>query len=354
MGQPNNQQPDGASASPDQEALWESLLIAYDEALARGDDPALDEGLVPPDLQPRLRALGACVSLLARTRQAAASLPAASLPAATLPEARGSRETPLKAQIGRFELLRELGRGGQGVVFLAVDPRLRRLVALKMPRPEVLTTPERHRRFLREGRAASALAHPNLVPIFEVGDDGPFVYIAAAYCEGPALAKWLKEHPLAVAFHEAAALVALLADAMAHAHARGIIHRDIKPSNVLLAPAEPGSLGAVELRGQPVVPCLTDFGLARLTDDDGEQTRTGVLLGTPSYMAPEQAAGRAVDVGPATDVYALGAVLYELLVGRPPFRGANDLETLRLVGEAELVTPSALRPHLPRDWRPSA
>ncbi|HUY36584.1 MAG TPA: serine/threonine-protein kinase, partial [Pirellulales bacterium] len=342
MSHPNNKQ-DGASASPDQEALWESLLIAYDEALARGDDPALDEGLVPPELQPRLRALLACVSLLARTR------PPAGLPAAAAPVAREPQETPLKAQIGRFELLRELGRGGHGIVFLAVDPRLRRLVALKVPRPEVLITPELHRRFLREGQAASALAHPNLVTVYEVGEDGPVCYIAAAYCEGPTLATWLKQLGSLLPFDEAAALLALLADAAAHAHARGIVHRDIKPANVLLAPADSGSTGATALAGQWLVPCLTDFGLARLTDDDSRQTRTGVLLGTPSYMAPEQAAGRAVDVGPATDVYGLGAVLYELLVGRPPFRGANDLETLRLVGAAELVTPSALRRQLPRD-----
>ncbi|OYV85669.1 MAG: hypothetical protein B7Z73_13140 [Planctomycetia bacterium 21-64-5] len=119
--------------------------------------------------------------------------------------------------------------------------RLRRLVALKVPRPEVLTTPELQRRFLREGRAASVLAHPNLVPIFEVGDDGLLYYIAAAYCEGPSLAEWLKRAGAPLPCHEAASLVALLADAVAHAHARGVVHRDIKPSNVLLPPADAGA-----------------------------------------------------------------------------------------------------------------
>jgi eukaryotic-like serine/threonine-protein kinase len=333
--------PEGEFFSSEQEALFESLLIACDEALARGEKPAIDESLVPPQLQPRWRAALACVSLLARAQ------PRARPPAGAADE---PKKTPLNAQIGRFDLLRELGRGGHGVVFLAVDPRLRRLVALKVPRPEVLMTPDLHRRFLREGRAASGLAHPNLVPIHEIGEDGPLCYIAAGYCEGPSLASWLKERPSPLDWREAASLVVQLADATAHAHARGVLHRDIKPANVLLAPADSGSPGATLLVGERVIPCLTDFGLARLIDDDAsERTHTGTMLGTPPYMAPEQAAGRVEDIGPATDVYALGAVLYELLVGRPPFRGANDLETIRLVTDAHLVAPSALRAHFPRD-----
>lgn len=253
--------------------------------------------------------------------------------------------------IGQFEVVRELGRGGHGVVFLARDRRIDRLVALKVPRPEVLTTPELHRRFLREARAASALAHPNLVPIHEAGDDGPLCYIAAGYCEGPTLANWLKGQSALLPFDEAAGLIATLADAAAHAHARGIIHRDIKPANVLLAGAkEARSPGAVSLFGEPRTPCLTDFGLARLIDDDAsDRTRTGTMLGTPANMAPEQADGRTEEIGPPTDVYALGVMLYEVLVGRPPFRGANDMETLRLVSAAELVPPSVLRPGMPRD-----
>jgi tetratricopeptide (TPR) repeat protein len=188
------------------------------------------------------------------------------------------------------------------------------------------------------------------VPIYEVGNDGPLCYIAAGYCDGPTLAEWLKQHSSPLPWHEAAALVARVADATGHAHLRGIIHRDIKPANVLLAPAETGSTGVAPLLGQWVTPCLTDFGLARLIDDDAsDRTRVGAMLGTPCYMAPEQADGRTEQIGPATDVYALGAVLYELLVGRAPFRGDNDLETLRLVSAGELVHPSALRPGVPRD-----
>ncbi|HET6882403.1 MAG TPA: serine/threonine-protein kinase, partial [Pirellulales bacterium] len=327
------------SAAPDEEALFESLLIAYDEALARGEAVNIDERVVPMHLAPRLRSALACISLLARSKKPRAT-------AAPHP----SGQHPSKSAIGRFEIMREIGRGGHGVVFLAVDPRLRRLVAIKVPRPEVLVTPDLHRRFLREGRAASLLAHPNLVPIFEVGDDGPLCYIAAGYCEGPSLATWLKQQSSPAPWQESAELVARLADAAAHANARGIVHRDIKPANILLAPADAGSSGSTPLFGQLVVPCLTDFGLARLIDDDAsDRTRTGTMLGTPSYMAPEQADGRSEDVGPATDVYALGAVLYELLCGRAPFHGANDLETLRLVSAGQLVRPSALRPGLPRD-----
>ncbi|MGH7135015.1 MAG: serine/threonine-protein kinase, partial [Pirellulales bacterium] len=233
--------------APAQEELYESLLIAYDEALARGEAVTIDERAVPPELAHRLRAALACVSLLARAPKPSTPPPPASC-GVGVPPASGASvgvppvscgvgvppaltsgvgvppATPLKPAIGRFELLRELGRGGHGVVFLAVDPRLRRLVALKVPRPEVLVTPDLHRRFLREGQVASALAHPNLVPIYEVGEDGPLCYIAAGYCEGPSLANWLKQQSSPVPPHEAAALVARLADATAHAHARGIVH----------------------------------------------------------------------------------------------------------------------------------
>jgi eukaryotic-like serine/threonine-protein kinase len=347
------------SVLPDEQELFESLVIAYDEALARGEAPSLDESCLPPQLIHRLHATLTCVSLLAQAQKPGGSCgvgvsPASACGAGVTPALTSGSgvppAAPLMSTIGRFELMREIGRGGHGVVFLAVDPRLRRLVAIKVPRPEVLVTPDLHRRFLREGRAASALTHPNLVPIYEVGDDGPICYIAAGYCEGPTLSKWLKEQSSQLPWEEAAELVARLADAAAHAHARGIVHRDIKPANVLLAPAEAGSSGATPLFGQLVVPCLTDFGLARLIDDDAsDRTRTGTMLGTPAYMAPEQADGLMQEVGPATDVYALGAILYELLTGRAPFRGGNDLETLRLVSAAQLVRPSDLRPGVPCD-----
>ena len=192
----------------------------------------------------------------------------------------------------------------------------------------------------REARAAAGLDHPNIVPVYEAGEAGPICYIATAYCPGPTLRDWLRGRTEPVPFAEAAALVAALADAVGHAHARGIVHRDLKPANV--------ARWAVEPNGEPKI---TDFGLAKLDSSwptDEPVTRSGVVLGTPSYMAPEQAEG-AKAVGPATDVYALGAILYELLTGRPPFVGESDLDTLRQAGSQDPVPPSRLRPRLPRD-----
>jgi WD40 repeat protein len=250
---------------------------------------------------------------------------------------------------GRFEILREVGRGGFGIVYLARDPLLGRDVALKVPLPDRLAAPEARRRFMREARAAAILDHPHIVPVFEADELGPYAYIAAAYVAGPSLSDWLRSRTEPGSPRAAAAMVLALAGAVQHAHERGILHRDLKPSNVLLQPpagstaAEPGA----DLSG--LVPRLTDFGLAKLGDDDGEQTRSGVPLGSPPYMAPEQAAGRLRDIGPPTDVYALGATLYEVLTGRPPFRGETPSETIRQVLERDPVAPRVLRPDLPRD-----
>jgi WD40 repeat protein/serine/threonine protein kinase len=253
-------------------------------------------------------------------------------------------------QFGRFSVVRELGRGGFGVVFLAEDSVLGRRVALKVPRPEVLVTPEVRRRFLREAEAASRLDHPHIVPVYEVGEEGPICYIASAYCEGLTLAQWLRQQTVAVPIRLASRLAATLAVAVAHAHERGIVHRDLKPSNILLQQCE-----SITSTSEPVydelglVPRICDFGLAKLLDQVSRETRSGVPIGSPVYMAPEQASGRPREHGPATDVYALGVILYELLTGQPPHRGETDLETLRLVCEQDPPSPRALRPGLPRD-----
>ncbi len=249
-------------------------------------------------------------------------------------------------RFGRFEVIEAVGRGGFGVVFRARDPRLGREVALKVPRPDVLLTAALRRRFLREARAAAALDHPQIVPVFDADMLGPFCYIASAFCEGPTLSAWLRSRPEPVPPRLAARLLRSLAEAVQHAHDRGILHRDLKPSNVLLQLPAPGRPEA------EIVPRITDFGLAKLLAEEGgetEETRSQALIGSPPYMAPEQAAGKAREVGATTDVYALGATLYQVLTGRPPFEGESRSETLMQVLATEPVSPQALRPGLPRD-----
>ncbi len=265
-----------------------------------------------------------------------------------------------------YEILTELGRGGMGVVYRARQTTLGREVALKVPRPGTLLSGEFRERFVREARAAALLDHPNLVPVYEVGTAGALCFIASAYCPGITLSQWLARRTESVPARLAAQLVATLAGASQHAHARGVIHRDLKPSNVLLQgrPRNSGDPNATvndpggadtELE---FVPRITDFGLAKLTidptgqpggEDGGAGTQSGALLGTPNYMAPEQASGKSREVGPAADVYALGVILYELLTGRPPFLGETVLDTLEQVRSREPLPPHRLRPKLSRD-----
>lgn len=305
---------------------WQiEALVAFDEALAAGRASE-----VPCAPESPLHAVHECQRLLERVWPRMTSRPP---------------EPPRR--FGRFLLHNELGRGGFGVVYLATDTVLQRKVALKLPRPEIAFTPDFRRRFLREGEAASRLDHPHIVPIFEIGEEGAVCYIASAYCEGSTLAHWLRQRSTPVPARLAAELLAKLALAVGHAHERGILHRDLKPKNILLhgpwteAPPEPDAAG--------FVPRICDFGLAKILDQDAGDTCSGVAIGSPAYMAPEQAAGRLREIGPGTDVYALGVILYELLTGRTPFQGETVLETLHHVSEGEPPPPRSLRPGVPRD-----
>ena len=338
--------PPPADPGPADEARLADLLAAYDDALVGGADPA---GHTSPwrHLDPAARArLDQNRSVLDRLER----LWPRGGPSLPFPPAAAGAAPPF--DFGRFRARGRLGSGGCGVVFLADDPVLGRPVALKVPRPEVLVSPDLSRRFLREARTAALLTHPNVVPVYEASEAGGVCYIAAEFCPGPTLAQWLVDRP-APAPRAAAGLVAALADAMGYAHRRGIVHRDLKPSNVLLFGA--GSNGQTGLPPAPgdtltdVIPKVTDFGFAKLLERTDDSTRTGTVIGTPQYMAPEQAEGRTAAVGPATDVYALGVILFELLTGRPPIKGATDADTLRRVVFADPPRPRDLRPCVPRD-----
>src|SRR5271166_2074007 len=236
-------------------------------------------------------------------------------------------------QVPGYRVEALLGRGGMGVVYRAWHLRLNRAVALKMMLAGPCARPEELERFLRESQAVAGLGHPNIVQVYDMGDVEGRPYFTMELVEGGNLADQIRGVPQPA--HQAAVRVATLAEAIHAAHQSGILHRDLKPGNILLT--EDGT------------PKVTDFGLARRLQGEGGLTLSGVPMGTPSYMAPEQARGDNGAVGPATDVYALGAILYELLTGRPPFRAESATATLQQVVADEPVPPARLNPRVPRD-----
>ncbi len=249
-----------------------------------------------------------------------------------------------------YQIHAKLGGGGMGIVYRAWQESPGRLVAVKMIRAGDLARSADLARFRSECEALARLRHPHVVPIHEVGDVQGRPYFTMEFVAGGSLDAKLASTPLPS--NRAAELVELLAHAVSAMHQLDIVHRDLKPANVLLAPSDDPRaipLGDGPANVRPFEPKIADFGLAKLCDADSGQTQSGAILGTPSYMAPEQAAGRTNEVGPAADVYALGAILYETLTGRPPFRGATRQETLAQVCADEPVPPSRLRPGVPRD-----
>ncbi len=263
----------------------------------------------------------------------------------------GKASLPEPPVVNGYELLGEIGRGGMGVVYKARHVALDRLVALKMILAGVHAGPKDLARFRQEAAAVARLHHPNIVQVFDIGDVDGRPYIALEYVEQGSLAQFLCGEPQPL--QAILKLMETLARTMAYAHQCGIIHRDLKPANILLGVKEKGrsaeeKLGSLALDGV-YEPKITDFGLAKRLDEEGPGPHSDEVLGTPSYMAPEQAGAKAREIGPATDVYALGAILYEMLTGRPPFKGANSLDTLVQVLHKEPAPPRRLQPKLPRD-----
>ena len=246
---------------------------------------------------------------------------------------KAARAAEMLGELGDYELLEEVGRGGQGVVFRARQKSLNRTVALKVISLGQWASKAHLKRFRREAEAAASLDHPCIVPIYEVGERDGSCYFSMKFVEGGQLDEVVRRTLMSI--RQAAELIAKIARTVHYAHEHGILHRDIKPGNVLL-----------DEKGEPH---LTDFGLARLVETESTVTRTMEVLGTPSYMAPEQAMGHNAAISSATDVYGLGAVLYQLLTGQPPFAGGTTYETIKLLLDAEPRQPRLLNPKIDRD-----
>src|SRR6266446_5583093 len=253
---------------------------------------------------------------------------------APAPEAKkGAGAAELLGQLGDYELLEEVGRGGQGVVFRARQKSLNRTVAVKVISLGQWASKAHLKRFRLEAEAAARLEHPGIVPIHEVGERDGSCYFSMKFVEGGQLDEVIGRAPMSI--RQAAELIAKVARTVHYAHERGILHRDIKPGNILL-----------DQKGEPH---LTDFGLARLIETESTMTRTMEVLGTPSYMAPEQAVGNNTAVSSVTDVYGLGAVLYQLLTAHPPFAGGTTYETIKLLLDTEPRRPRLWNSKIDRD-----
>ena len=308
----------------------ERLALALEEVLKQG--PRVDLDAISeqhPDLADELKQLlvvGQFVDGLARVPD----------PNATVPKPAITTTGPLPRSFGAYELVEEIGRGAMGVVYKAWDKGLKRFVALKMILRGPHASATEQGRFRAEAQAAARLSHPNIVPVYQVGDQDGQAYFCMKHVTGRTLAARIAAGPLPQ--KQAAAYIAAIAHAVQHAHEKGILHRDLKPSNILIDEAE--------------CPLVTDFGLAKRVVADASQpveslTQTGAIVGTPSYMAPEQTEGKPAT--PASDVYALGAILYEMLTGRPPFLAASVVETLLLIRAEEPVRPKLLNPAIDTD-----
>jgi serine/threonine protein kinase len=345
------------------DARLDELLDRWEEQREQNEDICLEDLCrecpeLLPQLKLRIQALESMDKRMGFSKEREG--PAATPP--RHPEDRGSIRsrdtTPEDGQpprvdwptIAGYEILDRLAQGGMGVVYKARQVTLNRVVALKMLSAGTDAGAEQLARFRAEAEAVARLQHGNITQIYEIGESAGRPYFTMEFVDGGTLADKLRGLPQSP--RQAAALVQTLAEAVHFAHQQGILHRDLKPGNVLLARSDrPQAIHLASQAQEPgsFEPKITDFGLAKQLGGAMGRTQTGDVLGTPSYMAPEQAAGRIREFGPATDVYALGAILYELLTGRPPFRGTTPLDTLDQVRSQEPVPPVILQPKVPRD-----
>ena len=318
------------------------LLEEFSRELRQGRHPDV-EGIVraAPELAGELRELWGAVVLA----EVLSSTPGADPQATTLPPASMEPSGRAAAVVAAptasllppdfhdYEILEEVGRGGMGVVYRARQRSLDRIVALKMMLRGDMASAADAARFRVEAEAAARLDHPGIAPVYEVGIANGHLYFTMRFVDGTTLADRLRDGPLPS--REAARLLLPVVRAIHYAHEKGILHRDLKPQNILI--------------GMDGVPCVTDFGLARRVEAPGSLTQSGAILGTPGYMPPEQAVGKRGHLGPASDVYSLGAVLYHMLTGRPPFQAASPVDTLLSVLEQDPLPPRLLNPRVDTD-----
>lgn len=256
-------------------------------------------------------------------------------------DAAGLFVDPVGTTVGRYVLERIIGRGAFGVVYKAYDPALNRAVAIKIPRPDVLLDSDRLARFESEVQACARLDHPGIVPLYEADLSRAIPFMSSAYCPGPNLQQWMDESASPYAVDAVVSFIEKVARAVQYAHEHGVVHRDLKPGNILLVPNDSETSSLTTLND--FQPRLTDFGLAQITHGLHE-TQSSLIIGTPLYMSPEQAESRSDDIGPGSDIFGLGAILYHLLTGVAPFAARNYAAVLSRLREDCVVPVSAIRP----------
>lgn len=316
-------------AEPDEfsvpSAEWVEQMAALDEALRAGQPPVFP---LPAEKDLAARRLIANLQMMHVSE---------------LKEAFPLRSPGIPERIGRYQIRCILGAGGFAIVYQGWDRHLSRDVAVKVPLPPGLLNLDTRQRFVQEAKLAAQLDHPHIVPAYEAGEDGPVPFIAYAYCSGPTLAAWLKEHGL-MAPSDAASLMVHMADAVSYSHNMGILHRDLKPANVLLFP-----ITNSPSQDFPYTPKLSDFGLAKLIESAATDTGSSMILGTPLYMAPEQIQATQTVSMTTTDIYGLGGILYELLTGQPPFQGETVLQVLDAIRSGKIESMRKINSHIPHD-----